>query len=187
MTRAIHLPLPRPRPAGAALRLIAALLGLLIGASAWMTWGALQGLAAAKLGDEVALPGGALVVEAVIPEQMAPMNHAGYANLGMSMSAVVPDMTPEGLKTFAVMLTLSGRGAGGMSLDVGQFRVSGPGLEPTAPLRSDMAAEHLPQGSLLNGSLVFRVPADVQEVSLSYAGGRPVLLSLGEAPDHHEE
>lgn len=140
---------------------------------------------AAALGDEVALPGGALRVEQVIPEHLAPMNHGRYANLGMTMSSMVPDSTPEGQRTFTVLVTLIGRGADGLELSADQFTVSGAGVAPTSPLRSDLGYSRVPAGSGMTGVLVFRVPAEAQRLTLRYAGGHPVILQLGEAPGHH--
>lgn len=130
------------------------------------------------------MPGGAMRVAEVIPEHLAPMNHGQFARLGMTMTAMVPDATPEGLRTFTVLVALSGRGAAGMQLGADEFVVSGPGFTAT-PLRADLGGGRVPAGSSLTGVLVFRVPEGAQRVHLRYAGGQPVALPLGEAPEHH--
>lgn len=136
-------------------------------------------------GDDVALPGGRMRVEAVIPEQLAPMNHERFARLGMAMSAMVPDSTPEGQRTFTVLLSLVGQGPDGLDVRAERFSVSAPGLGPIAPLRSDMGTTTVPPGSGMTGTLVFRVPADAETLSLRYDGAYPIVLQLGEAPKHH--
>lgn len=140
---------------------------------------------AATLGDEVAIPGGALRVEEAIPEHLDPMNHSQFARLGMTMAAMVPDATPEGQRTFTLLISLVGRGADGIEASADQFTVSGPGFSAVAPLRADLGGGRVPPGSGLTGVLVFRVPAEAQQVTLRYAGGQPIALNLGEAQEHH--
>lgn len=181
-TRAAVLPRPQTTWLIAALIGTLALLGLALTArqlagSGGVIW-------AASIGDEVGLPGGTLRVEEVIPEHLAPMNHGQFANLGMTMAAMVPDATPEGLRTFTVLVALSARDAAGMQLSTDQFIVSGPGFT-ARPLRADLGGGLVPAGSKLTGVLVFRVPEAARLVYLRYAGGRQVALPLGEAPQHH--
>jgi hypothetical protein len=140
---------------------------------------------AASVGDEVAIPGGGLRVDEVLPEQLDPMNHSQFARLGMTMSAMVPDATPEGQRTFTLLVSLIGRGADGIVAEADQFTVSGAGLAPVTPLRADLGGGLVPPGSGLTGLLVFRVPEEVQSVTLRYAGGQPIAVNLGAAPDHH--
>lgn len=169
-------------------RLIAALIGALalLGLALTLEQLARNGgvLWAAAPGDEVALPGGAMRVAEVIPEHLAPMNHGQFARLGMTMAAMVPDATPEGLRSFTVLVALSGRGAAGMQLSADEFTVSGPGFTAT-PLRADLGGGRVPAGSSLTGVLVFRVPESARQVHLRYAGGQPVALALGETQEHH--
>lgn len=173
---------PAARP-GLATRLIVALLALLSILSIGVTIDAAlrSGLIGGPAfpGDELPLPGGLMVINEVIPEHLAPMQHANFARLGMSMNTMVPDATPEGFRSFTVLLTLAGRDADGLSIDIEQFTVSGSGLEPTAPLRSDIAVDWIAPGNRLEGTLVFRVPETATDLTLRYADGRAVALDPG--------
>jgi hypothetical protein len=140
---------------------------------------------AASIGDEVSIPGGLLRVDEAIPEHLDPMNHGQFARLGMTMTAMVPDATPEGQRTFTLLVSLIGRGADGIEASSDQFTVSGPGFSAVTPLRADLGGGLVPSGSALTGVLVFRVPEAAQSVTLRYAGGRSIAVNLGEAPDHH--
>lgn len=161
---------------------VLALLGLALNARQLAGNGGV--LWAANVGDEVAIPGGALRVEEAIPEYLDPMNHSQFARLGMTMAAMVPDATPEGQRTFTLLVSLIGRGADGIEVRAEQFTVSGPGFSAT-PLRADLGGGLVPPGSGLMGVLVFRVPEGAQSVTLRYAGGQPIAVHLGEAQEHH--
>lgn len=139
----------------------------------------------AAAGDTVAVPGGTISVTAVIPETIGPMNHSGYAQLGMSMQTMVPDSTPEGQRTFTVLVSLAGTGAAGLDAGAERFTVSGHGLAAVEPLRAELGDALVPPGSGKTGVLVFRVPAELEAVTLRYDGGHPITLQLGEAPEHH--
>lgn len=139
----------------------------------------------AAAGDTVVVPGGTISVTAVIPETIGPMNHSGYARLGMTMQTMVPDSTPEGQRTFTVLVSLVSTGANGLDAEAERFTVSGVGLTAVGPLRAELGDALVPPGSGKTGVLVFRVPAELEVVTLRYDGGHPITLQLGEAPDHH--
>lgn len=187
LTRTLHA--PRPTRSRRTTWAIGALVGLLalLGVGLNVQQAVRNGgvIWAARVGDEVRLPGGAMRVDEVIPEHLDPMNHGQFARLGMTMTAMVPDSTPEGQRTFTVLVTLIGRGADGLQLGAEGFTVSGAGFGPITPLRADLGGGLVPAGSGLTGLLVFRVPVEAQTAVLRYAGGQPVALTLGEAPEHH--
>lgn len=131
----------------------------------------------ARAGQDVALSGGRMRVNAVLPEMMAQMNHQQFANLGMTMSAMVPDSTPEGMRTFTVVVTLFGEGSG-LTYNLEEFVVSGQGMLPVAAMRTDMGSNIVPAGSLMQGTLIFRVPKDATNLTLRYGNSRPIALEL---------
>lgn len=177
------------RGAGGVAWVVLALIGVLaaLGGAATVEQARRQGGIGwtAAAGDTVAVPGGTISVTAVIPETIGPMNHSGYAQLGMSMQTMVPDSTPEGQRTFTVLVSLVGAAAGGLDAAAERFTVSGAGLAAEAPLRAELGDALVPPGSGMTGVLVFRVPAELEAVTLRYDGGHPITLQLGEAPEHH--
>lgn len=144
-------------------------------------WGLLTSLAAesspARVGESVQVPGGLLRVDKVTPEHMAPMKMGNFAKAGMNMSGMVMDMTPEGKRRFTVEVTLAGQ-TNGLSYSKKDFRISGEGVEQTAPLRSRLGSGEVPPGSAISGILVFQVPEEAENLRLGYRDGRPVLLDL---------
>jgi hypothetical protein len=169
--------------------ILALLLALVVGMSAGETLEALRerGMLGGtpQLGDTIALPGGSLRVDAAIPEVMAAMQHEKFARLGMNMSVMVPDSTPEGQQTIVLLVTIAG-GDRGMALDLDQFMLSGDGMAPTQALRSDIGGLHIPAGSAINGTLVFRTPADADTLSLRYGDSAPIAIRL-DSVEHHDE
>lgn len=131
-------------------------------------------------GESAEVPGGGLLrVEDVIPEHMAPMQMDKFAKTGMNMSGMGMDMTPKGQQRFTVQLSLAARD-GGLTYSADDFRLIGEGVEEAAPIRSKLGDGALPSGSRTNGSLVFQAPEESDGLMLSFDGGEPVALDLGE-------
>lgn len=190
MAQIVAAGLPRPiRRAQIVRWLVGVLLATIVGMSAGRTADALRarGLLGgpAQIGDTVALPSGSLRVDAAIPEVMAAMQHEKFARLGMSMSVMVPDSTPEGQQTITLIVTLDG-GSRGMTIDLAQFTLAGDALPPTPALRSDIGGLSIPAGSALNGSIVFRIPDDATNLTLRYGESQPIAITV-ETSNHHDE
>lgn len=153
-------------------------------------WGLSSALSAdapfrtARIGEQVAVPGGFLLVDKVTPEHMAAMQSGKFAAGGMDMSSMGMDMAPEGTRRFAVDVTLAAEG-GDLSYSPEDFRVTGEGMKKeTYPIRHRLGASVIPAGSAVSGNLVFQVPEAAKELVLSFgdAGGRQqVALDLGPA------
>jgi hypothetical protein len=168
----------RRRNLGRALLLLAALAALAAGA-----WGLLSSTATpARLGEAAGVSGGSLRVEKVTPEHMAAMQSDKFAASGMSMSGMGMDMAPEGQRRFTVDVTLSA-GSSDLSYSAEQFRLSGEGLEATAPIRQELEDGSIPAGSSVSGNLVFQAPEEAKGLMLSFDGGQPVVLDLPPVPE----
>jgi hypothetical protein len=169
--------------------LVGVLLATIVGMSAGRTIDALRARGMlggqAQIGDTVALPSGSLRVDAAIPELMAAMQHEKFAQLGMSMSVMVPDSTPEGQQTITLIVTLDG-GTRGMTIDLSEFTLAGDALPPTPALRSDMGGLSIPAGSAVNGTLVFRIPDDAANLTLRYGASQPIAITV-DTSNHHDE
>lgn len=179
---------PERRRKVAGFLLFAALLGALVVAG----WGVLSSLGnrdevPARLGEPVALPGGALVVDGVTPESMAPMQTSKFSASGMNMPAMGMDMAPEGYRRFTVEVTLAAGEAASLAYSAEDFRVSGNGTKTVAPLRDQLEGASLPAGSEISGTLVFQVPDEAKNLTLSYRGGQPVALDLGPKSGGHSQ
>lgn len=145
-------------------------------------WGVVSSLAAgappARIGEAAEVPGGILRVDKVTPEHMAPMQMKNFAKKGMSMSGMVPDMTPKGQRRFNVDVTLAAEESGGLGYSEDQFRVAGEGVKETGPLRSKLGSGEIPAGSAISNTLVFQVPEKADNLVLSFDGGRRIALDL---------
>jgi NAD(P)-dependent dehydrogenase (short-subunit alcohol dehydrogenase family) len=153
-------------------------------------WGVLASLSAeeppARPGERVAVDGGFLRVDAVLPEHMAPMQSSKFATNGMSMSAMGMDMAPEGYRRFAVEMTLSAPENGSFDYSASDFRLSGDGMEKAAePIRHQLADGAVAPGSSVSGSMVFEVPEKASNLRLSFDGGREIALDLEPATARH--
>lgn len=154
-------------------------------------WGAISSLTGdlppARMGENVEVPGGLLRIEKVTPEHMAPMQSSKFSAGGMSMSSTGMDMAPEGYERFAVEVTLAGHGRE-LAYAPEDFRLSGPGVKDHGPVRSQLGAGSLADGSAVAGSLIFQTPEDSKGLKLEFNGGRPIALNLpaskGEAHGH---
>lgn len=128
-------------------------------------------------GEPVEAAGGILRVDQVLPEKMAPMQMDKFAKTGMNMSGMVSDMTPEGERRFNVEVTLAAEDRA-LDYEASDFRVTGAGMRPTAPLRDKLVEGTIPAGKAVSGTLVFQVPEETERLALSFDGSRPVDLEL---------
>lgn len=128
-------------------------------------------------GEAAEVPGGLLRVDDVIPEHMAPMQMDKFQRSGMSMSGMGMDMAPEGQRRFTVELSLAA-GSGGLEYSARDFELTGEGMEPAAPIRTQLGDGVLPAGTETRGSLIFQAPQDASGLVLSFDGGDPVALEL---------
>ncbi len=144
-------------------------------------WGMVSSLTGegppARVGESVEVPGGTMRVEKVTPEHMAPMRSGKFSNAGMSMSSTGMDMAPEGYSRFAVEVTLAAEGEN-LSFAPEDFRLSGEGVKTHDPVRSQLGATEVPDGSAVSGNLVFQAPEKAKGLTLEFDGGRPVALDL---------
>lgn len=136
---------------------------------------------AVPLGEISEVPGGLLRVDGVAPEHMEHAQTGKFAQSGMNMSGMGVDMVPEGQQRFTVEVSLAA-GQGGLEYAAGDFRISGDGVEESAPIRSQLGDGTLPAGSETHGALIFQAPEDARDLVLSFDGGEPVALELGRAP-----
>jgi uncharacterized protein DUF4352 len=170
--------------AGASILVLAVFAALVAGG--WGVVSTLTGdLPPARVGEDVEVPGGLLRVEKVTPEHMAPMQSSKFSAGGMNMSSSGMDMAPEGYERFAVEVTLAGRG-GDLAYAPEDFSLSGDGFEAEGPVRSQLDAGSLADGSAVAGMLVFQAPEDSRNLTLEFDGGRPIALDLpaGEGQAH---
>ncbi len=139
----------------------------------------------ARVGETVEVQGGLLRVDSVSPEHMAPMQMGKFAQSGMpGMSSMGMDMAPEGQKRFVVDVTL-GADNGELSYSPEDFRISGEGVEQSAPIRAELDSGTIPAGSAISGSLVFQVPEETKELLLGFGDeGQKVALTLDESDAH---
>jgi hypothetical protein len=152
---------------------VATLVSVMVTVDALVRAGLLLGTA--RVGQYVQVSGGQMRVDAVLPETLAPMNHQKFANLGMTMAAMVPDSTPEGMRTFAVLVTVIGEHPG-FEFELDHFTVSGKGMQQVTALRSDIGAALVPAGSVMQGTVVFRVPIEATNLTLQYAGSSHIQV-----------
>lgn len=142
-------------------------------------WGLVSSLAGegppARMGEAVAVPGGALLVEKVTPEHMAAMKMGKFGQQGMNMAMPNMDMAPDGYARFSVNVTLEARG-GELAYAPEDFRLSGEGFDADGPVRSQLGEGAVPDGSAVSGSLVFQAPEGAKGLTLEFDGGRPVAL-----------
>ena len=60
-------------------------------------------------------------------------------------------------------------------------------MESAAPLRGSLDSGTAPAGARVSGSVLFQVPDDVEEVSLSVEGFADAIpVALSPAADHHD-
>lgn len=170
------------RRRGARARVASAALVLGVAASlAVGGWGVFSslgaGVAPARVGEAVEVPGGLVRVDRVAPEHMAQMQADKFAASGMNMSSMGMDMAPEGQRRFTVDVALAAEG-GDLGFFAEEFRITGKDMKETGPIRDGLEGKTVPAGGVVSGSLVFQVPEKASGIELSFDGGRPVALNL---------
>lgn len=148
--------------------------GLLIG----VAWQMTSQDSAPGADDVISLGQGRLAVTAVRPEVMT---HPEGMPAGM-----MPDPVPDGFRRFSVDVRLT---AAELALPYSwdSLSVSAPGMEPADPLRGSLDSGVVPPGAQVAGSVLFQVPDDVEEVSLTIDGSADaVALELSPADAHHD-
>lgn len=116
--------------------------------------------------DTVAVEGGVLRVDGLADKTV------GHAMAGMDM----PDDVAAGMRRFAVNVTLAATGDETLHYAERDFLVSGPGVKPAVPVRSDFATGSVVAGSALSGSLTFDVPEDATTLRVAFQGGQTIAL-----------
>lgn len=126
--------------------------------------------------DVIDLGDGRLSVTDVRPELMT---HPEGMPAGM-----MPDPVPDGFRRFSVDVVLTAS-ATALPYSWDSLRVSAPGMEAADPLRGSLDSGVLPAGAKISGSILFQVPDDVEDVSLSVDGYADAIpLELSPADDH---
>lgn len=144
-------------------------------------WGAISSLVTeappARIGEPVEAGGGLVRVDAVTPEHMVPMQKGKFAASGMSMSSMGMDMAPEGFERFAVDVTLIAENSD-LAYSPRDFRVGAKGAKEHGPIRAQLAAGTVAEGSAISGILVFQAPENAKNLTLSFDGGREIALDI---------
>lgn len=113
----------------------------------------------------VDLPDGTLRVDGLVDKQVGTMP-------GMDM----PEDVPEGMRRFAVDVSLGATEDGALRYDRRSFTVSGPGVKPVVPVDSQLDRGALAPGSTISGSLTFDVPEEATALVLRFRGGAALAL-----------
>lgn len=133
---------------------------------------------AVSQGEVAETPGGLLRVDDVLLERMEHAQTGKFSKSGMNMGGMGVDMAPEGQRRFTVEVSLSA-GSGGLEYSAEDFRLTGGGMKEATPVRSQLGDGVLPEGSDTHGVLIFQAPEDASGLMLSFDGGEPVALDLG--------
>jgi hypothetical protein len=168
------------RRVGAGLLALAVLFAL--GSGLWGTLNPSAG-SPVPVGEAVEVSGGEFRVAAVLPEHMEHMQAGRFAGADMGgMAGMGVDMTPEGYRRLTVEVTLAA-GEEPIRYARERFRVSGPELAETPPMRGELAEGVVPAGSAVSGVLVFQVPKETAgELYLNFDGSRSVDLIAPAGP-----
>lgn len=174
---AARLPRGRTGPGGqagwwvrlAVSALVAVLAAALLVAAGWSFVAARAAVPLVPAGPgEVSLPGGVAQVDGVL--SAARPRHA-MPGMGSDEDPVAEDE-----RRVSVDVTLVAGGAG-LRYDVEDFRLEAGG-RTVAPHRAVLPGERLPAGTWLSGTLVFDVPVEALEGSLSYGDGPTLAVDL---------
>ena len=114
---------------------------------------------------------------------MAPMQSDKFAASGMNMSSMGMDMAPEGQRRFTVGVTLAAGKSGGLDYSAEDFQIEGEGIEKSVPIRDQLEGETVSSGGAISGNLVFQIPEDASDLTLSFKESRPVALDLPPASE----
>lgn len=153
----------------------------------------LWGLAAdrsesAGIGDSVGLGSGSVRVEDAwtLGDPMAGM-HSGadqFASLGMSMSQMLPDAVPEGMKRVAVQMHLSAGSSSEIEFPARDFSLVVDGTR-YGTYRSLLGDQRLAPGDQLRGIVIFEVPSATSQGTFESARfDRVFQLDFGPGGDH---
>lgn len=141
----------------------------------------------AVAGDVLVVPGGRVLIERVQSEHVAPMQIDKYRRSGMNMSAMVPDMTPDGYRRFQVFVGFEGTGPRAQVFAADMFTVTGTDMNPVRPIRSILGDGILADGELSTGNVTFQVPLSADEFVL-HVRGADAAVALDPGPAHvHED
>jgi hypothetical protein len=182
MTTSLHRPGRRPRETAPSTGRSTLVIAVLLAVSASVI--VLAGWAAMSLtpgkgssgATEIAVKGGVVQFEGVTPEVLA---HAP----GMP-GQMMPQPVPAGFRRISVEISLLATGTG-MTYDAGNFRMSAPGVKPVPPQRDALGSGVVPEGSRVNGELVFVVPESARTLSLHLRGADgSIPVDAGPAPEH---
>ena len=96
------------------------------------------------------------------------------------------DPVPAGYRRLTVNVSLAATD-GDLSLRPGDFRVSGPGLRPTRPIRAQIGDGIVPHDTVLTGELTYDVPLESRGLRLRFRSGVAVSLpEVTSSPDGSE-
>lgn len=118
-------------------------------------------------GDWTAVPGGHLRLDSVTGN--------GLAHATMPGMQLMADPVPAGFTRFSIQVTLAAQDQD-LSWAAGDFRVSGPGLRPTRPIRVQLGDGVVARGTALSGALTYDVPEDASDLVLRFREGIPIPL-----------
>lgn len=135
------------------------------------------------VGDVVEFAGGTFSVDALRDVDLsAPMSGPGMM---MGPSSGVPDI-PEGFRWVSVDVTVTAGTDRTVDLDPAEFVVTGIGVGRAEPVSVDDGGTFVPAEASITRSFAYQVPEDASELELWAPGAHdPVMLQLGDAPDHH--
>lgn len=169
----------RSRSAGALLAALV-LAALIIGGWNLGTTLVAQSRAPASVGQTIGVPGGELTVLRGTAEQLA-------HNPGMP-GMMMPQGLPEDMRRVTIEFTLAATGG---TLDYAPEALTLTSSDGEAELaRDQLGRGQAPEGTTIDGSLTYVVPADVERLELSYEGARRsvvVEVPAGEAEAGHAD
>jgi hypothetical protein len=129
-------------------------------------------------GTQLEVKGGVVRFEGLKPEVLA---HAP----GMP-GQMMPQPVPAGFRRISVEVSLVATGSG-MTYDAADFRLAAPDAKAVAPQRDALGTGVVPEGSRVNGELVFLAPEDATALSLTLRGvDGSIAVDAPPAPAHSE-
>ncbi|MGA0878767.1 MAG: hypothetical protein ACO3SP_06570 [Ilumatobacteraceae bacterium] len=142
----------------------------------------------AGVGDSVGLGGGSVRVDDawVLGDPMAGMHSSAnqFASLGMSMSQMLPDAVPEGMKRVAIQMHLAAGSTREMEFPARDFALVVDGVR-YGTYRSLLGDQRLSPGDQLLGMVVFEVPMEALSGTLeSPRFDRMFQLDFGPGGEH---
>jgi hypothetical protein len=129
-------------------------------------------------GTQLEVKGGVVRFEGLKPEVLA---HAP----GMP-GQMMPQPVPAGFRRISVEVSLVATGSG-MTYDAADFRLAAPDAKAVPPQRDALGTGVVPEGSRVNGELVFLAPEDARALSLTVRGvDGSIAVDAPPAPEHSE-